>query len=343
MDRSWREYLNLFHVGRLLLVLAVCVLCFHGVTVVYGEESVSGKCGKDATWTIEGTVLTIRGNGPMWDIEERDTREEEEQLRPLMGLWTAEQNSRIKKVIVEKGITRIGDRVFSFAEKLKTVSLADEVERIGVASFAQCTSLTKINSPKQLKYIADVAFYNCSALKEFRVPRKVRFVGDMSFGACSSLKKIVFSGKDVEMTQECFYNCTSLTEIHFSASNQTAIEASPGYATKWGAPSSCSIIFDDDSSGEGESVTLTVGSTTMYGMTLKGFCVGDDEVAAFGTISPTSVCSASITCGRMSPPTRTNMMSSPMFSSPEFSHTRIYVMPSIFFAASIAASTFSRS
>lgn len=41
-----------------------------------------------------------------------------------------------------------------------------------------------------------------------------------------------------------FYSCTALTEIHFGAANQTAIESSTGYSTKWGAPSSCQILFD---------------------------------------------------------------------------------------------------
>ncbi len=41
-----------------------------------------------------------------------------------------------------------------------------------------------------------------------------------------------------------FYSCTALTEIHFGATNQTAIQATTGYATKWGAPSSCTIYFD---------------------------------------------------------------------------------------------------
>lgn len=45
-------------------------------------------------------------------------------------------------------------------------------------------------------------------------------------------------------SQNTFYNCTALKEIHFVSANQTAIESSTGYATKWGAPSSCTIYFD---------------------------------------------------------------------------------------------------
>lgn len=41
-----------------------------------------------------------------------------------------------------------------------------------------------------------------------------------------------------------FYGCTALTEIHFASANQSAIESTTGYSSKWGAPSSCQILFD---------------------------------------------------------------------------------------------------
>ena len=37
---------------------------------------------------------------------------------------------------------------------------------------------------------------------------------------------------------------TALTEIHFALANKTAVEAMTGYSVKWGAPSSCQILFD---------------------------------------------------------------------------------------------------
>lgn len=41
-----------------------------------------------------------------------------------------------------------------------------------------------------------------------------------------------------------FYSCTALTEIHFASANKAAVEAMTGYSAKWGAPSSCQILFD---------------------------------------------------------------------------------------------------
>lgn len=44
--------------------------------------------------------------------------------------------------------------------------------------------------------------------------------------------------------ENMFYNCTALTEIHFALANKTTIEALTGYSVKWGAPSTCQILFD---------------------------------------------------------------------------------------------------
>lgn len=44
--------------------------------------------------------------------------------------------------------------------------------------------------------------------------------------------------------ENMFYSCSALTEIHFASANQAAVEAMTGYSTKWGAPSSCQILFD---------------------------------------------------------------------------------------------------
>ena len=71
------------------------------------------------------------------------------------------------------------------------------------------------------------------------------------FDSCASLTTISFPSLTSVQTDSfgtrasnyCFSDCTALTEIHFRADAQTAIEATTGYADKWGA-TNASIIFD---------------------------------------------------------------------------------------------------
>lgn len=48
---------------------------------------------------------------------------------------------------------------------------------------------------------------------------------------------------NVTAANNIFYSCSALTEIHFAAANQSAIEASTGYSTKWGR-SAATVYFD---------------------------------------------------------------------------------------------------
>jgi len=76
-------------------------------------------------------------------------------------------------------------------------------------------------------------FYNNNTVTVFNFP---------------SLEVIEAEGDEVEeylhACEYLFAGCTNLQEIHFAASNQSTIEASQGYATKWGAPSNTVIYFD---------------------------------------------------------------------------------------------------
>jgi hypothetical protein len=104
------------------------------------------------------------------------------------------------------------------------------------------------------------AFYNCNKLTTLRFPLLESIYcnsGTASWSTFSNNNKIqslyfpklTYIGKTSEYTNDTgakniFYNCSSLAEIHFGAENQAAIEATTGYATKWGAPSGCQILFD---------------------------------------------------------------------------------------------------
>lgn len=137
--------------------------------------------------------------------------------------------------------------------------------------FNNCTALTSVDF-SSLKTIGPAsgtaanyrqfyyAFTGCTALTELRFPalEEIRCNGTATshgtFANNAALKKLYFpkltvidkvaAYSNATGAKNIFYSCTGLTEIHFAAANQTAIEASPGYATRWGAPSGCSILFD---------------------------------------------------------------------------------------------------
>ena len=112
----------------------------------------SGSCGENATYSLsdEG-VLTISGTGAMNSYSASDA-----------APW-AEYTDSITSVVIESGITSVGDYAFSGCSKVSSVELA-EVISIGSHAFDGCSSLTAITISKEVAEIGAAAFDNCSDL-----------------------------------------------------------------------------------------------------------------------------------------------------------------------------------
>lgn len=137
------------------------------------------------------------------------------------------------------------------------------------AAFTGCTNLTSVSFPKlasisgtsifssafgqgtsssPLSGVTSLSFPALTAIISNAPPAGAMFNSNktltrIDFPVLTSIKKTASATTD-NLTY-LFSNCTNLTEIHFGSANQSVIEASDGYATKWGAPNAnCTIYFD---------------------------------------------------------------------------------------------------
>lgn len=86
------------------------------------DEVVSGKCGENLTWTLDANgTLTISGTGAMYNYQYVDQTP-----------WYAHQ-AMIKSVIIEDGVTTIGNSAFE-AMPVQKISIGNSVQSVG--SFA---------------------------------------------------------------------------------------------------------------------------------------------------------------------------------------------------------------
>ena len=136
------------------------------------------------TWTLyEDETLTISGTGAMKDYNINDTQS------PVIN------HQNVKKVVVEDGITNVGNYAFYFCENLTSLTLPDSVTSIGDSAFDTCRGLTNITIPEGVTNIGDCAFYDCSNLTSITIPDSVTSIGNGVLEACSSLKTISISCK----------------------------------------------------------------------------------------------------------------------------------------------------
>ena len=155
----------------------------------------------------DGTVTT-RGTGEM----RRWTEEEVLSYPP----WYCEPElaAKIKKAIIEKGATSIGEATFYNCVNLTDVSIPEGVKKIDAMAFALCSSLPTVALPEGLTAIGTNAFWECSALEEVRLPDSVTELGDAAFQDCTSLHTVKLSRNLTEIEKRAFSGCTGFNSCY---------------------------------------------------------------------------------------------------------------------------------
>ena len=228
---------------RLLsFVLAVLMIAsLLPATALAADIVASGTCGAEGdgsnlTWTLDSEgVLTISGSGDMHDYV-------------YSSPWH-ENGNQIRSVLMENGVTGIGNFAFFECISLTSMTIPDSVTCIGNCAFKDCSSLASVTIPDSVASIGVYAFCGCTSLKSVTIPDSVTSIGDYAFGFCTSLTGIWVDGgsshyfsdasgvlfnKDKTVLAQCpgafsgsyvipdgvtsindaaFVNCTSLTSV----------------------------------------------------------------------------------------------------------------------------------
>ncbi|MCD7822436.1 MAG: leucine-rich repeat protein [Oscillospiraceae bacterium] len=189
-----------------------------GIATASDDEEVtvlaSGECGAsgdNVTWTLtsDGT-LTISGTGKMKDYSSTSSP----------GTWCSSYGSKIQSIIIEDGVTHIGDYAFSLYkvykgnQKLKTVSIADSVTSIGTGAFYCCRNVTSITLPANLKSIGSNAFIICESLTSIYIPGSVTTISTGAFSSCYSLESVTIGEGCVSIGASAFSDCKKLTSVY---------------------------------------------------------------------------------------------------------------------------------
>ena len=143
----------------------------------------NGQCGENVfySYDVSTQTLTIYGEGAMYDYDSFNA------VKPPFP-------NAAKYIIIEPGVTRIGDMAFWGSTNLISVSIPNSVTSIGYSSFFGCSSLSSLTIPNGVMSIGDSAFGGCSGLSSVIIPNSVTTIGDYAFDALVS----VTIGKNVQ-------------------------------------------------------------------------------------------------------------------------------------------------
>ena len=194
----------------------------------------SGSCGKNATWELykDGT-LYIKGTGAMQDYNWNYN--ETTKIVTTGAPWHDSHSASVKKLVVEDGITSIGNEAFSDCESLVSAELAEGITSIGDGTFTACRDLEKINIPNSVTSIGYDAFYSCwaltslelpsglsklessavsfTAIKELTVPHGVKVVDSYLAAYNDNLTTVTLEEGVEEIWHRAFWGCEKLNNI----------------------------------------------------------------------------------------------------------------------------------
>ena len=175
-----------------------------------GNNIASGTCGENVNWTLDDAgKLTISGTGEMQNY-----------YRNYVGYntyllntpWDANKDS-IQSVVIEAGVTSIGESAFLGCTNLMSITIPDSVISIGWDAFSECSNLTSITIPESVTSIGESAFSECMSLTSVTIPNSVTSIESYLFCGCTSLMRFTIPNSVSKIGYRAFDGCTSLTNI----------------------------------------------------------------------------------------------------------------------------------
>ena len=164
-----------------------------------------GECGLHAYWKLSKSgTLSISGAGPMndypglcWGVWGK----------PRPKWWLRRDGIKVRKIVIEDGITTVGQYAFCDLLELESVNLPESILEIKGGAFVGENHIVKFVIPPKVNYISWDTFYTCTLLEEVHIPNTVDKIQSYAFHGCTSLERIYFYGNAPKVSNSTFDMC----------------------------------------------------------------------------------------------------------------------------------------
>lgn len=177
---------------KIFISIALCAICAAGAFA-----AATGNAGKNIKWKLDKGTLTFTGIGPMKNFGKD---------RP----W---HTDLVEKIIVEEGVTSIGNNMARDCRKLITVDIPSSVCSIGDYAFSNCHALYEVRLPYGVETIGTRAFMDCRTFIEIEFPISLKSVGTEAFANCTNLTTARLNASLEILGDEAFKNDKQLTTL----------------------------------------------------------------------------------------------------------------------------------
>ena len=217
-----------------IAAMLVLLLALLTGTALAADEEIAGADFNDGKmhWSISADhLLTISGSGEMPNY----TRDVNAPWYPYQG--------QIESIIVEDGITALGNFSFYGCSKAVSIDIPDGIITIPDSCFEECSSLESIDLPDSVRTFGEFAFYYCSQLKSITIPEGVmKLTSNRLFQICSSLNSITLPSSIKQLGGWCTFS--SIPNIYFNGTLKQWLNIS--FEDSLPMQSACSLYIDGE-------------------------------------------------------------------------------------------------
>ena len=170
----------------------------------------------DCTVTFSEGVMTVSGTGAMANYEVYETP------------WNYYCND-VKTIIIENGVTSIGNNAFGSCTYLESVSIPASVTSIGYYAFENCGSdvdaLTVSFAEGSTPLTISGSAFNKANLKSIDIPNRVTSIGFVAFQYCRKLESVSIPASMTSISEQAFEGCEMLANVYIYAPSLTTYGA----------------------------------------------------------------------------------------------------------------------
>jgi hypothetical protein len=195
---------------KCIVTFAIAVLLCYGICLEAQATEVaqSGRCGPELSWTLDATgTLTISGNGAMSDWSAAYDAAEVP--------WSSCRD-QIIHVVIQEGVTHIGEAAFYLCDKMETIRIAETVESIGREAFWQCSALRSVKIPDAVSELGNWIFASCTSLRELDIGNGVQSLEMYTVYECHNLEIVRIGSGLKELSSVSFYGTENVKQVHIT-------------------------------------------------------------------------------------------------------------------------------
>jgi len=208
---------------KFYLYFICCLLCSLTASAQISWD-IGFPVAANITATLSGGTLTISGTGAMVNYSSAS-------VQP----WASQRNA-ITHLVINEGVTAIGDYAFMNFDQLTDITIPGSVEtfgkfafhkssihsitisgnslkKIGLQAFDDCRNLITVTLPASIETIDDYAFFNGNIHSVIILGNSLKTIGFGAFALSPNLKFINIPASVESIGESAFANCGALTEV----------------------------------------------------------------------------------------------------------------------------------